>query len=88
MAQGVLYTLKQNGISGKLFDIISDFLNFRKQRVVLNGQHSSWTSTEAGLPQGSILTLYLQLIYLLINIFNYIYNYIYKLTYLLINIFI
>ena len=30
------YKLKQNGISGKRFDIITDFLNFRKQRIVLN----------------------------------------------------
>ena len=35
--KGLLYKLKQNGISGKLFDIITDFLNFRKQKVVLNG---------------------------------------------------
>ena len=34
---------------------IIDFLNFRKQRVVLNGQVSQWTSIEAGVPQGSIL---------------------------------
>ena len=32
--KGLLYKLKQNGISGKLFDIISDFLNFKKQSVV------------------------------------------------------
>ena len=32
--KGLLYKLKQNGISGKLFDIINDLLNFRKQRVV------------------------------------------------------
>ena len=50
-----MYKLKQNGISGKLFDIITDLLHFRKQRVVSNGQYSSWTSIEAGVPQGSIL---------------------------------
>ena len=33
-------------------DIITDFLNLRKQRFVLNGQYSSWTSIEAGVPQG------------------------------------
>ena len=49
--QGLLHKLKQNGISRKLFDIITDFLNFRKQMVVLNGQYCSWTSIEAGLPQ-------------------------------------
>ena len=62
--QGLLHKLKQNGISGKLFGIIIDFLNFRKQRVVLNGQYSSWTSIEAREPQGSILGLLLFFIYI------------------------
>ena len=46
---------KQNGISGNLLDTITDFLNFRKQRVALNGQFYPRTSIEAGVPQGSIL---------------------------------
>ena len=32
-----------------------DFLNKRKQRVVLNGQFFIWTNVNAGVPQGSIL---------------------------------
>ena len=40
--QGLLYKLKQNGISGNLLETLSDFLKDRKQRVVLNGQNSSW----------------------------------------------
>ena len=63
MAQGLLYKLKQNGISGNLLDTITDFLNSRKQRVALNGQFSSWTSIEAGVPQGSILGPLFFLIY-------------------------
>ena len=59
-----MHKLKQNGISGKLFDIITDFLNFKKQRVVLNVQYSSWTSIEAGVPQGLILRPLLFLIYI------------------------
>ena len=53
--EGLLFKLKQNGISGNLLNVITDFLYQRKQRVVLNGQHSSWTNIEAGVPQGSIL---------------------------------
>ena len=45
-------------------DIITDFLNFRKQRVVLNGQYSSWTSIEAEVSQGSILGRLLFFIYI------------------------
>ena len=65
MAQGSLVqTIKQNGISGKFFDKISHFLNFRKQRFVLSGQYSSWNSIKAVVPQGSILGPLLLLIYI------------------------
>ena len=42
--EGLIFKLKQNGISGDLLQILSDFLSNRKQRVVLNGQNSSWTN--------------------------------------------
>ena len=62
--EGLLFKLKQNGISGNLLNVITDFLYQRKQRVVLNGQHSSWTNVEAGVPQGSILRPLFFLIYI------------------------
>ena len=33
--KGLIYKLKQNGISGKLLNLIVDFLSNRKERVVL-----------------------------------------------------
>ena len=62
--QGLLYKLKQNGISGNLLETLTDFLKDRKQRVVLNGQNSSLANIEAGVPQGSILGPLLFLIYI------------------------
>ena len=60
----LLFELNQNGISGNLLNVITDFLYQRKQRVVLNGQHSSWTNVEAGVPQGSIIGPLFFLIYI------------------------
>ena len=48
--KGLIFKLKQNSISDKILNIITDFLSFRKQRVVLNGQASLWVSIEAGVP--------------------------------------
>ena len=56
--------MKQNGISGNLLNVITDFLYQRKQRLVLNGQHSSWTNVQAGVPQGSFLGPLFFLIYI------------------------
>ena len=59
---GLVYKLKQNGVAGDLLDTLTNFLEERKQRVILNGQQSTWTNVEAGVPQGSILGSLLVLI--------------------------
>ena len=64
MARGSSLQVEENGISGKLLNVITDFLYQRKQGVVLNAQHSSWTNIEAGIPHGSILGPLFFLIYI------------------------
>ena len=49
--EGLLFKLRQNRILGELITLIKDFLSCRKQRVVLNGQHSSWTDVKPGVSQ-------------------------------------
>ena len=56
--------MKQNDISGNLVNIIIVFLSLRKQRVVVNGQHSTWVNIDAGVPQESILGPLFSLIYI------------------------
>ena len=62
--KGLIFKLKQNGIPDKILNIITDFLSFRKQQVVLNGQACPWVSIEAGVSQGSILAPLLFFIYI------------------------
>ena len=62
--KSLIYKLKQNGVAGNLLNTLANFLKDRKQRVVLNGQNSTWVNVEAGIPQGSILGSLLFLIYI------------------------
>ena len=62
--EGLIYKIKSMGISGELLNRLENYLSDRYQRVVLNGQTSSWTPVLAGVPQGSILVPLLSLIYI------------------------
>ena len=61
---GINYNLIRNGISGYLLNLLEDFLKERKQRVVLNGQISTWKNINARVPQNFILGPLLLLIHI------------------------
>ena len=46
----IVFKLTQNGISENLLNLLHDFLiKKKKQRVVLNGQFSTWKNVNAGV---------------------------------------
>ena len=61
---GLIFKLKQNGISGNLIKLFGNYLHNRKQRVVLNGFYSDYSIIESGVPQGSALGPLLFLMYI------------------------
>ena len=56
--------IRQNGISGNLLKLFQNYLNNRKQRVILNDFSSVYSSIDSGVPQGSILSPLLFPIYI------------------------
>ena len=61
---GLLHKLKSYGISGQIFSLICSFLSNRRLRMVLNGKSSQEYPVNARVPQGSILSPTLFLLYI------------------------
>ena len=56
--KGLIYKLRHYGCTGNLLAPLTDYLINRKQRVVLNGQHSSWAGVSQGYILGPLLFLF------------------------------
>ena len=60
----LMHKLKKLGIKGKLGRWLYNFLNNRKQQVMINGTKSNVTNVSSGVPQGTVLGPILFLIYI------------------------
>ena len=62
--QRLILKLKSHGMGNSIINWIEQWLTDRRQRVVIDGEVSSWKSVLSGVPQGSVLGPILCLVYI------------------------
>ena len=62
--QRLILNLKAHGMGNSVINWIEQWLTDRRQRVVVDGEVSSWKSVLCGVPQGSVLGPILFLVYI------------------------
>ena len=62
--QRLILKLKPHGMGSSIINWIKQWLTDRKQRVVVEGEVSSWKSVLSGVPQGSVVGPILFLVYM------------------------
>ena len=62
--QRLILKLKSHGMGNSIINWIEQWLTDRRQRVVVDGEVSSWKSVLSGVPQCSVLGPFLFLVYI------------------------